>query len=66
MDKQARLFYEAFRTEAGQEVLKHLDDVLMSPSYVKGDINETLVNEGRRLMVSYIKELVKHGGRDIN
>jgi hypothetical protein len=63
MNKQARTFHEAFRTEAGQEVLKYLDDVLMSPSYIKGDINETLVNEGRRLMVSHIKELVKHGGR---
>jgi hypothetical protein len=64
MNKQARIFHEAFKTEAGQQVLEHLEEVLVSPSYVKGDINETLVNEGRRLMVSYIKELVKHGGRN--
>jgi|TARA_B110000438_G_scaffold299740_1_gene350564 hypothetical protein len=63
VDELRKLFAKTFSTDAGAEVLKHLEEqVLFGPSYVKGDVNETLYNEGRRSMVFYIRELVKHGG----
>lgn len=59
-DVKVKAAYEkVFSGPEGELVLQHLCEqgYVMSPSYVRGDINEMLLNEGaRRLVLSICKK----------
>lgn len=51
-------YQEVFGSPAGQEVLMHIMKAgfVFKPTFVRGDVNETMLNEGsRRLALSILK-----------
>lgn len=53
--------YMAFASPAGQIALEYLiENVLCAPAYVPKDRDATLINEGKRIAIFELVELVKN------